>query len=187
MAAPAYPSDNPGATDAAMEAFYYGRAFMQTLGDRLGSALGEVLSEAGRHDAERRQVLREFQEEVAERARRDAADSQPAQPPNQAAAAPTPAGGPPPAAWGAGSGGSTYPSPAAAGAARAAGSANGTRPFSGNGVRPPPVIAAAPDLQVTVGELRAEVAATRDMMARYKAAAAVRASPPPPPPPPADV
>ncbi len=41
-----------------MEAFYYGRAFVQTLGDRMGAALGDFLAEAGKHDAERQQALR---------------------------------------------------------------------------------------------------------------------------------
>ncbi len=44
--------------DAATEAFYYGRAFVQTLGERVGGALGEFLSEAGRKDAERQRAIR---------------------------------------------------------------------------------------------------------------------------------
>ena len=56
-----WPLPSPGSTeppDSAMEAFYYGRAFVQTLGDRMGAALGDFLAEAGKHDAERQQALR---------------------------------------------------------------------------------------------------------------------------------
>lgn len=41
-----------------LEAFYYGRAFAQLLGERLNSAVVELLSEAGKQDAERRQAFR---------------------------------------------------------------------------------------------------------------------------------
>ena len=47
-----------GSGNAAADAFYFGKAFVQTLSERLGTALGEALSEAGRHDAELRQAMR---------------------------------------------------------------------------------------------------------------------------------
>lgn len=41
-----------------LEAFYYGRAFAETLNERLGGALDDLLSEIGKQDAERREAIR---------------------------------------------------------------------------------------------------------------------------------
>ena len=40
---------------AVLEAFFLGRAFAEAINDRLGAALGDLLSEIGKADAERRQ------------------------------------------------------------------------------------------------------------------------------------
>ena len=38
-----------------MEAFFIGRAFAEVLNDRIGAALGDLLAEIAKADAERRQ------------------------------------------------------------------------------------------------------------------------------------
>ncbi|KAK9811307.1 hypothetical protein WJX72_001493 [[Myrmecia] bisecta] len=60
-----------GASKSVLEAFYLGRAFAEAVSDRLGAALGDLVSEISKHDAERRQALREFMEEVQARAQAD--------------------------------------------------------------------------------------------------------------------
>lgn len=40
---------------AVLEAFFLGRAFAEVVNDRLGAALGDLLSEIAKADAERRQ------------------------------------------------------------------------------------------------------------------------------------
>jgi len=82
---------------------------------------------------------------VAERARADAADARAAAAAGGPPVSPAP-GQPAAPAWGAGAGQGTYPSPAAAGTARAAAATNGARQFGANGARAP-VFAATPDLQ----------------------------------------
>ena len=47
-----------GASGDVLEAFYYGRAFAEVLGERVSAATTEVLSELGKMDAERRQASR---------------------------------------------------------------------------------------------------------------------------------
>ena len=46
------------ANRALLEAFYVGRAFAQTVTERLGAALGDFLSEVSKADAERQRALR---------------------------------------------------------------------------------------------------------------------------------
>ncbi|KAL3147919.1 hypothetical protein ABBQ32_002629 [Trebouxia sp. C0010 RCD-2024] len=53
---------------AVLEAFFLGRAFAEAINDRLGAALGDLLSEFGKADAERRQFWKEFEAEVQDRA-----------------------------------------------------------------------------------------------------------------------
>ncbi|KAJ7571015.1 hypothetical protein O6H91_01G145200 [Diphasiastrum complanatum] len=53
----------------ALDAFFLGKAFADTVNERLGSAIGEFLSEVGRKQAEQQKEVRKCQEEVQERAR----------------------------------------------------------------------------------------------------------------------
>ncbi len=41
-----------------MDAFFYGKAFAETLNEKLGIALDEALASFGKQDAERREALR---------------------------------------------------------------------------------------------------------------------------------
>ena len=52
-----------------LDAFFVGRALAEVVNEKLGTALGEVLSEVAKVDAERRRELKEFQDEVRLRAR----------------------------------------------------------------------------------------------------------------------
>ena len=45
-----------GSDRSVLEAFFIGRAFAETVNDRLGAALGDFLSEIAKADAERRQA-----------------------------------------------------------------------------------------------------------------------------------
>ena len=45
-----------GSDRSVLEAFFLGRAFAETVNDRLGAALGDLLSEIAKADAERRQA-----------------------------------------------------------------------------------------------------------------------------------
>ena len=45
-----------GSDRSVLEAFFLGRAFAETVNDRLGAALGDFLSEIAKADAERRQA-----------------------------------------------------------------------------------------------------------------------------------
>ena len=47
-----------GSDRSVLEAFFLGRAFAETINDRLGAALGDFLSEIAKADAERRQAWR---------------------------------------------------------------------------------------------------------------------------------
>ncbi|GAQ77962.1 hypothetical protein KFL_000060270 [Klebsormidium nitens] len=51
-----------------LDAFFLGRALAETINERLGTALGELISEVSRVQAEQREFIREFQEEVQNRA-----------------------------------------------------------------------------------------------------------------------
>ena len=46
------------ASRAALDAFYVGRAFAQTLSERLGSALGEALGDVAKRNAEAQRALK---------------------------------------------------------------------------------------------------------------------------------
>ena len=54
-----------------VHAFFVGRAVAQTLYDQLESNLTHALSDLGRFDAEQRERLRQFTEQVIERASRE--------------------------------------------------------------------------------------------------------------------
>lgn len=54
-----------------LEGFFLGRAFAQTLNERLGSVAADIFSEFAKADAERREQMRAFQEEVRARARQE--------------------------------------------------------------------------------------------------------------------
>ena len=49
-------SATTGSDRSVLEAFFLGRAFAETINDRLGAALGDLLSEIAKADAERRQA-----------------------------------------------------------------------------------------------------------------------------------
>ena len=54
-----------------VHAFFIGRAVAETLGEQLERSLTNALSELGKFDAEQREHLRQFTEDVLERARRE--------------------------------------------------------------------------------------------------------------------
>eukprot|EP00898_Chlorokybus_atmophyticus_P009053 jgi/Chlat1/9149/Chrsp97S08438 len=54
-----------------LDAFFLGRAVAEAINERLGSALGEVLSEIGKYDAERRRAMQDFENDVKVRAQRE--------------------------------------------------------------------------------------------------------------------
>ncbi|KAG0457335.1 hypothetical protein HPP92_022492 [Vanilla planifolia] len=53
-----------------LDAFFLGRAFAETLNERIGSAVGEILSVVGQWQAEQQKQVQDFQEEILERAKR---------------------------------------------------------------------------------------------------------------------
>lgn len=55
-----------------VQAFFVGRALAEVVNERLEVALTDALSEIGKFDAEAREQLRQFTEEVIERANRAA-------------------------------------------------------------------------------------------------------------------
>jgi uncharacterized small protein (DUF1192 family) len=55
-----------------IEAFFFGRALAEVVNERLQESVTNALSELGKFDAEQREKLRQFIEEVKERANRDA-------------------------------------------------------------------------------------------------------------------
>lgn len=55
-----------------VHAFFVGRAAAEILSDKLETALTDALSELGKFDAEAREQLRQFTEDVLERANREA-------------------------------------------------------------------------------------------------------------------
>ncbi|MBE9005360.1 hypothetical protein IQ259_09960 [Fortiea sp. LEGE XX443] len=55
-----------------LQAFFVGRAVAEVMNERLEVALTDALSEFGKFDAEAREHLRQFTEEVTERANRAA-------------------------------------------------------------------------------------------------------------------
>lgn len=61
----------PGQSDskAVLDAFFLGKAFAEAVNERIGTTVGEILSEIGRWQAETQKQTLDFQEEVLERAR----------------------------------------------------------------------------------------------------------------------
>ena len=58
-----------------IDAFFLGRAVAEVLGEKLEDAYTNVISEIGKFDAEQRENLRQFIEEVQTRAQQAAANS----------------------------------------------------------------------------------------------------------------
>ncbi|KAL2644593.1 hypothetical protein R1flu_012180 [Riccia fluitans] len=65
------PGDNE--SKQVLDAFFLGKALAETINERLGAAVGEFLSDVGRQQAEQQKKIREFQDEVQERAKAAAA------------------------------------------------------------------------------------------------------------------
>ncbi|BBN00696.1 hypothetical protein MPTK1_2g01260 [Marchantia polymorpha subsp. ruderalis] len=65
----------PGESESkqVLDAFFLGKALAETINERVGSAIGEFLSDVGRQQAEQQKKIREFQDEVQERAKAAAA------------------------------------------------------------------------------------------------------------------
>jgi polyhydroxyalkanoate synthesis regulator phasin len=59
-------------SNSVIHAFFVGRAIAQSLNEQLEDALANALSELGKFDAEQRERLRQFTEQVMERAEREA-------------------------------------------------------------------------------------------------------------------
>lgn len=59
-------------TSPLVQAFFVGRAVADVLNEQLENALTDLLSEIGKFDAEQRERLRQFTEQVVERANREA-------------------------------------------------------------------------------------------------------------------
>lgn len=56
----------------ALDAFFFGRALAEVLGEKFEDALTDALSELGKFDAEQRERLRQLVQEVEAKAERDA-------------------------------------------------------------------------------------------------------------------
>lgn len=48
----------PGSSSSLLDAFFFGKAFAETLNERLGTALDDLLADFGKKDAERREAMR---------------------------------------------------------------------------------------------------------------------------------
>ena len=59
-----------------IQAFFFGRALAEVLSEKVEDAFTNIISELGKFDAEQREHLRQFTEEVQARAERVAASSQ---------------------------------------------------------------------------------------------------------------
>ncbi len=59
-------------TNPLVQAFFVGRAVAEVFNEQLENALTDALSEIGKFDAEARESLRQFTEQVMERANREA-------------------------------------------------------------------------------------------------------------------
>lgn len=59
-------------TNPVVQAFFIGRAVAEIFNEQLENALTDALSELGKFDAEAREHLRQFTEQVMERANREA-------------------------------------------------------------------------------------------------------------------
>jgi len=55
-----------------LQAFFIGRALAETLNEQAENAIANALSDIGKFDAEQREKLRQFTEQVLERANREA-------------------------------------------------------------------------------------------------------------------
>ncbi|KAI5075123.1 hypothetical protein GOP47_0009199 [Adiantum capillus-veneris] len=53
-----------------LDAFFLGKAFAEAVTERLGTVVGELLSDVGRWQAEQQKQVRDFQDEVQERAKK---------------------------------------------------------------------------------------------------------------------
>ena len=62
-------------TNPLIHAFFVGRAMAEVVNEQLENALTDALSELGKFDAEQRERLRQFTQEVMERANREAANN----------------------------------------------------------------------------------------------------------------
>jgi hypothetical protein len=51
-------SCNVGPNSSLLDAFFYGKAFAETLNEKLGAALDDALATIGKQDAERREAFR---------------------------------------------------------------------------------------------------------------------------------
>ena len=60
-----------------IQAFFFGRALAEVLSEKVEDAFTNIVSELGKFDAEQRENLRQFTEEVQARAERVAASTQP--------------------------------------------------------------------------------------------------------------
>ena len=60
-----------------VQAFFFGRALAEVLSEKVEDAFTNIVSEIGKFDAEQREYLRQFTEEVQARAEIVAANSQP--------------------------------------------------------------------------------------------------------------
>lgn len=67
------PNDTATGAEAnnVLDAFFLGKAFADTVNERLGAALGDLLSEISKRNAERDYAIRSFQQEVQQRADRE--------------------------------------------------------------------------------------------------------------------
>ena len=63
-------------TNPVLQAFFIGRALAEGISEQFESALSGALSEAGKFDAEQRERLRSFSEQVMARAQQEEAVSQ---------------------------------------------------------------------------------------------------------------
>ncbi|KAK9822337.1 hypothetical protein WJX74_009716 [Apatococcus lobatus] len=144
-----------------LDAFFLGRAFAETLNERLGAFLGDLLSEFGKQDAERQRALKDFQDDI--QARADAARFKYS---NSSAGSQSSPGSQAqlPAVSSATTGYQSSPAPSPS----TPSSFSTVSPSTSNGkVGSGPV--SRPELEEAVDELRAEVASTRATVQSYKA------------------
>ncbi|ONK57349.1 uncharacterized protein A4U43_C10F19180 [Asparagus officinalis] len=64
------PDSGENENKVVLDAFFLGKAFAEAVNERIGSAVGEILSVVGQYQAEQQKQVRDFQEEVVERAER---------------------------------------------------------------------------------------------------------------------
>jgi polyhydroxyalkanoate synthesis regulator phasin len=62
-------------TNPVLNSFFVGRALAQSINDKLGETLAYTLSELGKIDAEQGEKLRQFTQEVLERAARETSNA----------------------------------------------------------------------------------------------------------------